>query len=61
MTYQDILNRLPDDAYLSSSFGYQGQGGYSEIHRTPEGRRWMINNGSYLDFAPFRWTITVLD
>lgn len=61
MTYQDALNRLPKDAYLSTSFGYQGCGGYSEIHRTPDGRRFMLSNGSYLDYAPFTWTIKPID
>lgn len=59
MTYQQAVATLPADAKWSSSFGYPGQGGYSEYHRTPDGQRFEIANGTYLDFEPFTWTVKV--
>ena len=57
MEYNAARNLLPLDAVWSSSFGYCSDGGYSEYWRTPDGRRFQINNGaSYLDSAPFCWS-----
>lgn len=56
-TYGAAAASLPEGAKWSSSFGYPGQGGYSEYHRTPEGKRFQIKNGSYLETAPFTWTV----
>lgn len=55
MTYDQACQSLPLDAKWSASFGYPGQGGYTEYHRTPSGERWTVSNGSYLDSAPFAW------
>jgi hypothetical protein len=55
--YQEVRRHLPADAYLSCTFGYAGVGGYSEFWRTPDGERWEIRNGSYLESAPFHWTL----
>ncbi len=49
MTYGEALAALPHGAAWSASFGYPGEGGYSEYWRTPDGRRFEISNGSYLD------------
>jgi hypothetical protein len=57
MTYQDALNLLPSDASVSCTFGFPGEGGYSEFHRTPDGRRFEITNGSYMAFSPFAWVM----
>lgn len=56
-TYETASQKIPADATLSCTFGYPGVGGYSEIHRTPDGRRFMIGNGNHEAFAPFDWTV----
>lgn len=57
MTYSEAAAMLPAGSVWSSSFGYPGEGGYVEYHRTPDGERWTIKNGtSYLDSAPFCWS-----
>lgn len=38
---------LPADAEWSCSFGYPGEGGFKEYHRTKAGECWQITNGSY--------------
>ena len=46
---------LPSEAEWTSSFGYPGEGGFTEYYRTPDGRRFRVSNGSAL--SPFRrWT-----
>jgi hypothetical protein len=57
-TYQQVCRKLPNDAAISCTFGNPGVGGYSELYRTPDGRRFMLSNGSYLDYAPFTWSFT---
>lgn len=57
MTYQQAIAQIPADAKWSSSFGYPGEGGYAEYHRDAAGKRWIIENGNYMAFAPFTWTV----
>jgi len=59
MTMTEAYDRLPQNARRSSSFGYPGEGGYSEYHRTPDGERWVIENGPWN--GPANWTCTKLD
>jgi hypothetical protein len=54
-TYQTAIAVLPVDAIWSSSFGNPGEGGYQEYHRTPNGERWIVSNGSY-DAPWLDWT-----
>ncbi len=60
MTYNEALRTLPADAKWSSSFGYPGEGGYTEFHRTPDGKRFEIANGPYDATRPFVWTVKPL-
>lgn len=60
MTYNEALAALPTDAKWSSSFGYPGEGGYVEFHRDAHGVRYVIENGNWMDFAPFVWTVREL-
>jgi hypothetical protein len=46
-TYSTALALLPTDAQWSCTFGNQGEGGYCEYHRRPNGERWIISNGPY--------------
>jgi len=48
-TYSEAAKQLPEGSKWSSSFGYPGEGGYTEIHRTPAGDRWQITNGTWGD------------
>ena len=44
MTYQDAKRLLPAGAYISSTFGYPGEEGYSEFWRSADGAsRWEIS------------------
>lgn len=61
MKYNEVIAKMPASASLSSTFGNPGEGGYSEIWRAPDGRRWMVSNGSYLAFAPFAWTLQQIE
>jgi len=61
MTYNEALALIPSDAKWSASFGYPGEGGYTEFHRTPSGERWIIGNGTWMDFAPFQWSAQKLE
>jgi predicted glycosyl hydrolase (DUF1957 family) len=56
VTYDEALKLLPAGAVWSSSFGYPGEGGYTEFHRLPSGERWRIENGPYDAMKPFEWT-----
>jgi len=56
MTYKEATDLLPDNAAWSCSFGYPGDGGYTEFHRTPDGRRYIISNGPWTALAPFAWS-----
>lgn len=56
MTEREAYNSLPGRAALSCSFGYPGEGGYNEFHRTPTGEVWIISNGPYDAMQPFEWT-----
>ena len=58
MTYQEAMSQVPTEAVWSASFGYASEGGYVEYWRTPNGDRWRISNGSYLETAPFNWTVS---
>lgn len=42
MNYQQAFDSLPLGAFLSASFGYPIDESYSEIWRTPEGRRYSV-------------------
>lgn len=55
MTYTAARKLIPEDAELSSTFGYPSEGGYTEFWRRADGDRWMVSNGTYLDTAPFTW------
>ena len=56
-TYSEARNALPADAKWSCSFGYPGEGGYSEYWRV-DGKRFEVSNGSgQFVFAPFVWTV----
>ena len=55
-TYQDARDQLPAGAQVSSTFGYPGEGGYREYWRMPDGSRWTISNGGWMDYSPFNWT-----
>ena len=58
MTYQQATGTLPKGAKWSSSFGYPGEGGYSEFWRTSDGKRFEISNGrGEFVFAPFVWSV----
>ena len=57
MKLSEALAQLPTDAYLSCTFGFEGEGGYSEFHHTPDGRRFEIQNGPYYARKPFVWSI----
>lgn len=61
MTYAEALAKLPEDATISTTFGYPGEGGYSEFHRRPDGRRYEITNGPYYARKPFVWEMRVVD
>ena len=56
-SYSEAAAQLPSGAKWSSSFGYPGEGGYCEYHRTAEGTRFVIENGSWSAIAPFTWTL----
>jgi hypothetical protein len=61
MTYTQARAHLPDEAFLSSSFGNPGcGGGYSEIWRAPDGRRWMIDNGKWCDDGQ-TWSLQTIE
>ena len=57
-SYSDAAAQLPLDAKWSSSFGHPGEGGYCEYHRDSAGKRYIIENGSYLECAPFLWAFS---
>jgi hypothetical protein len=50
----DVYAMLPEGAAWSCSFGYPGQGGFTE-YWLAAGRRWVIANGEYWDGKS--WTI----
>ena len=52
MTQTQAYDLLPANAEWSCSFGNPGEGGFNEFYRTPDGKRWIISNGSYGLFAP---------
>lgn len=56
-TYAEAAAALPAEAKWTASFGYPGEGGYTEYHRTPEGKRFKISNGSWAEAPPFIWTM----
>lgn len=45
----EALNQLPADAKWSCSFGYPGEGGFTEFYRQPDGTKWIITNGQWGD------------
>lgn len=57
MTYKQVYESLPADAVWSCSFGYPGEGGFVEYFRQPNGTKWIVSNGSYLDCEPFNWQV----
>ena len=48
-TYNEAVQQLPADAAWSCSFGYPGEGGFTEYYRTPAGKRYIITNGRWDD------------
>lgn len=44
MTEAEAYETLPSDAKWSCSFGYPGECGYNEYHRTLSGDRYVISN-----------------
>lgn len=61
MTYDEAVKHLPAGATWSSSFGYRGQAGCTEIWREPDGTRWRLDNGPWHAGAPFKWTCRRID
>jgi hypothetical protein len=57
MTYNEAVASLPRDCQWICSFGNPGVGGYSECYRDLDCAHYRIANGSYLDSAPFTWTV----
>lgn len=55
--YSEALECLPAGSRISSTFGNPGDGGYAEIHRAPDGRRFEITNGPYYVREPFDWIV----
>lgn len=55
-SYSEAAAQLPADAKWSSSFGYPGEGGYSEYHRDHDGNRYVIQNGPW-DAGGNEWTM----
>lgn len=49
MTRKEAYAALPANAKWSCSFGYPGEGGFSERFKTPEGKRYEISNGRWGD------------
>lgn len=43
----EAYNQIPKDAVWSCSFGYPGEGGFTEYWRTSTGELWKITNGPY--------------
>ncbi len=58
--YLSAKNSLPEGSVIGSTFGYPGEGGYTEFWETPGGERYTIDNGKWFDFAPFTWTVLKL-
>ena len=54
MTKKEAYDKLPPDAKWSCSFGYPGEGGFTEIYRTPDGNRFQMQNGYFGDEWSFR-------
>lgn len=52
-TYNEVAQQLPADAKWSCSFGYPGEGGYTEFQRDAAGNKYVIQNGQFGD----EWTI----
>lgn len=50
----DVYAMLPGDAKWSCSFGYPGQGGFTEFW-VSGGRRWIIQNGPWC--SGYEWSI----
>lgn len=44
-TYAVALAKLPADAKLSTTFGWQGEENFTQFFHQPDGTRWAINNG----------------
>jgi hypothetical protein len=62
MTYEQALAALPPDAEWTSSFGWPGLAGYAAYFRTRNGTRYVLRNGtSWMDLAPFNWTVSQVD
>jgi hypothetical protein len=53
MSMSEAYALLPADAKWSASFGYPGEGGFTEYHRTTLGERWVISNGPWN--GPVNW------
>lgn len=60
MTYEQALAAMPEGFEWSSSFGYPGEGGYTEFWRNAAGTRWTVSNGTWMAFAPFSWVASEL-
>lgn len=57
MTYEQAISATDINAVITASFGYPGEGGYSEYRRTVGGRRWHISNGQWDAPKPFMWAV----
>lgn len=57
MTYDQARSAIPANAKSSATFGYPGEGGYSEYWRTPDGKVFEISNGPWDELEPFDWKV----
>lgn len=55
-TYAEARAAIPADAVWSSVFGWPGECPFSEFWRTPDGKRYRIDNGRN-EWA-MNWTVT---
>ena len=51
MSRNEAYSLLPADAKWSCSFGYPGEGGFTEYYRDAKGERWVIKNGPWSGFG----------
>ena len=56
-SHQAAIMATPAGTRWSCSFGYPGQGGYSEFLHTPDDRCLILRNGDWDACKPFVWTL----
>jgi hypothetical protein len=62
MTRNEVLDYADSQSWkLSSTFGYPGQGGYTEIYNAPDGTRHKISNGPWNAAQPFTWSTRAIE